>query len=239
MDSTTKPISRDFAFAGTDDELLEVVHTWSLMLPGNRERPEGTDLEAIDPAAWAIAQLEDGDYLWIGNPKEKRIDAGCLVRIDAPIRRFHPVYSIPSEYEIRQTIIAIANKMPFTIPGDAAWQFVRVGTISILVDSQKIPMQGLVSYPEIAIVDEICGILVDMFADRAQFAPVQGRKSGNPGRTAHKRARERLSAGEDEKTVKDDWRDDYKNETGQAPDDTTSGERELWRNVKRGNNSGK
>lgn len=234
MDSITQTKTRNFTFAGTDDELLEVVHTWSLALPGRRDRPDNNAV--IDPAAWAIAQLEDGDYLWIGNPEEKRTGAGRLVRIDAPIRRFHLVYSIPSEYEIRQTIIALVNKMPITIGEDDTWQFVLVGAISILVDSQEIPMQGLVSYPEIAIVDEICAILVDMFSDRTQSAQVLARKPGNPGVRAHKRARERLRAGEDEKTVKNDWRDDYEDETGMTPAQTASGERELWRNVKRGNN---
>lgn len=58
---------------------------------------------------------------------------------------------------------------------------------------------------------------------------------GNPGRQAHARARARLRTGENEDAVRADWRKDYEDETGMAPADTTSGERELWRNVKRGN----
>lgn len=59
---------------------------------------------------------------------------------------------------------------------------------------------------------------------------------GRPELKSHKRARQRLRAGEDEQAVRDDWRKDYEDETGEAPENTTSGERELWRNVKRGKN---
>lgn len=70
-------------------------------------------------------------------------------------------------------------------------------------------------------------------ADVDQVTPSPG--AGNPGRKAHTRARERLSGGESEDAVRADWRKDYEDETGMAPKDTTSGEKELWRNVKRGN----
>lgn len=61
----------------------------------------------------------------------------------------------------------------------------------------------------------------------------QGAKAGNPGRQSHAKAIERLRAGEGEKTVRADWRNDYAGETGLYPDDTQSGEAELWRkNVK-------
>jgi hypothetical protein len=63
--------------------------------------------------------------------------------------------------------------------------------------------------------------------------------AGNPGRKAHRRARERLRAGEDEQAVRIDWRKDYEDETGELPDQTTSGEKQLWRNVKRGNKGNK
>lgn len=67
-------------------------------------------------------------------------------------------------------------------------------------------------------------------------APDQAGEPPRPGRResrAHERARERLRSGEDETTVKADWCKDYEDETGTAPKDTGSGERELWRNVKR------
>ena len=67
-------------------------------------------------------------------------------------------------------------------------------------------------------------------------APDQAGEPPRPGRResrAHERARERLRSGEDETTVKADWCKDYEEETGMTPAQTTSGEKELWRNVKR------
>lgn len=59
-------------------------------------------------------------------------------------------------------------------------------------------------------------------------------KVGNPGIQAHRRAIERIRAGESEKIVKVQWRLDYKSETGILPDETGSGERDLWqKGVKR------
>lgn len=69
--------------------------------------------------------------------------------------------------------------------------------------------------------------------DLAERRALQPGKPGNPGRESHTRARERLRSGESESTVRADWRTDYENETGVKPEDTTSGETELWRNVKR------
>jgi hypothetical protein len=57
----------------------------------------------------------------------------------------------------------------------------------------------------------------------------RGAKVGNPGRPSHAKAIERLRAGEDEKTVQADWRNDYADDTGLYPSDTESGESELWR----------
>ena len=60
------------------------------------------------------------------------------------------------------------------------------------------------------------------------------RKGGHPGRASHARAIERLQAGEDEVTVRADWCIDYGDETGLYPNDTDSGEDDLWRKNVRG-----
>jgi len=90
------------------------------------------------------------------------------------------------------------------------------------------------------------GYVVDADATpRAGTEPAPGmvgEKVGSAGRPelrSHKRARERLQAGENEQAVKIDWRRDYEDETGETPDQTASGEVQLWRNVKRGVKSGK
>lgn len=58
-------------------------------------------------------------------------------------------------------------------------------------------------------------------------------KVGNPGRASHAKAIRRLQANEDENAVRKDWRNDYADDTGLYPDETESGESELWRkNVK-------
>lgn len=62
----------------------------------------------------------------------------------------------------------------------------------------------------------------------------RGAKVGNPGRKSHAEAIERLRAGEDEAEVRADWRADYGDETGLYPNDTQSGETELWRKSVKG-----
>ena len=66
-------------------------------------------------------------------------------------------------------------------------------------------------------------------SDQAGEPPRPGRRQSR----AHERARERLRSKEDETTVKADWCKDYEEETGMTPAQTASGEKELWRNVKR------
>lgn len=70
---------------------------------------------------------------------------------------------------------------------------------------------------------------IETQSDDQAGAPRPGRRELH----AHERARERLRTGEDEATIKADWRKDYEDETGMAPAQTASGEKELWRNVKR------
>jgi hypothetical protein len=64
---------------------------------------------------------------------------------------------------------------------------------------------------------------------RVHAAQKRMNRPGHPGVKAHATAIERLNHGEPEHLVRAEWRTQYKEETGTAPDDRDSGEDELWR----------
>jgi hypothetical protein len=265
MDSTTRTITHNFTFAGTVDELVNLVRDWRALLPGSLSPgyfpfyDPRTQEQSVNIDLWTTKYLHNRhERLYVGAARAKGIGLGDRAAIVADrgqdleklVRTNDPQISQVKRIELLVTLVKYQDVEVPRPNWDNRLDFYTVRAwklhddvyppIIISFDQQEAMVKGWLQFPDV-MQPECEQLLNDIAAWTPTAASVQTRveptpkpgKIGHPGINAHKRARERLQAGEDERTVRIDWRRDYEEETGEAPDQTTSGENQLWRNVKK------
>lgn len=239
MNSITSSRSHEFTFSGTKDDLVEIARRWRWSLPGKLEVLFLTRFYLTGQPGESMGERNADDFTTKPISRNRRIHIGAVkAETDegtSEVRRITIPVSL-MRYEAEQVPLLMAGQNL-----QMKWRFYRgyYGSVTVRLDSSLDSgvVHGWLDFP--AVVEDLCNSLIEILSDAVPSHGKRNKEQGKPGRQqchAHKRARERLRAGEPEEQVRRDWRKDYEEETGNAPEATGSGEKELWRNVKRGKN---
>lgn len=164
MDSTTRTITHNFTFAGTIDELVNLVRDWRALLPGDDDRDgrlhylsrsyltnqPGWEMGSHNPDTFTTRRLSEHERVHLGKVKPVE-DGGAIRRVTLDVSLIR--------WEEKEEAWSLAGK-----PASMHWRYHRehFGALTLAFQQKTDGVKGWLQFPDV--VKEECTRLLTMIS---------------------------------------------------------------------------